>query len=395
MSFVLRGSSDDRSDDYQKMSPSSKSSTLQDTERFPVDQEGGSNGVAATALAIISCIMGGGIVSIPYAYAVEGILVGISVQITVIAAIFISCILYLRTRTILNCKTEFGEIAEKCLGPISGIILNSLLVFCIFGIMALYMTLFSMIFISLLGSGNDVAESILDYESFYIISLAVLIAPIVTRKKIASLKITTYILFFGVISLVALLSVLLMKDGSYEQRIANGSIEPSVYAGAHVKDETSVFEGVMDSVNIAVASQGFVIALFPIYSSMASSAKPRVMASVTAALLFTMTTYTYLSCVSIAVYGQENIQPSIFDNIKTDDSIASIALRCLFLTIFFCNIPFVFFAGKIALTAVAFQCFYKKKESNADEVVNSARALNDDSDYVSATKINEPIQEDI
>ena len=363
MSFVRRSTqSDDRSDDYQKMSPSNKNSILQNSEPFQEGDEGGSNGVAATALAIISCIMGGGIVSIPYAYAVEGILVGITVQITVIAAIFISCILYLRTRTILNCKTEFGEIAEKCLGPVSGIILNSLLVFCIFGIMALYMTLFAMIFISLLGSGKEVAESILDYESFYIISLAALIAPIVTRKKIASLKITTYILFFGVISLVTLLSVLLIKDGSYEYRLENGLIEPSIYAGASDREEISVFEGVMDSVNIAVASQGFVIALFPIYSSMAQTARPKVMASVTMALFFTMTTYTYLSCISIAVYGQENIQPSIFDNIKTDDSIASIALRCLFLTIFFCNIPFVFFAGKVALTAVTFQCFYKKQE---------------------------------
>ena len=116
------------------------------------DREGGSNGVTATSLAIISCIMGGGIVSIPFAYAVEGIYVGITVQVMVIAAIFISCRLYLSARTMLSCRTDFGEIAEKCLGPVSGIILNSLLVFCIFGIMALYMTLFAQIFISLLGS---------------------------------------------------------------------------------------------------------------------------------------------------------------------------------------------------------------------------------------------------
>lgn len=63
----------------------------------------------------------------------------------------------------------------------------------------------------------------------------------------------------------------------------------------------------MDSVNIAVASQGFVIAFFPIYSSMSVAARPKVMASVTAALIFTMSTYTYLSCISIAVFGQENI----------------------------------------------------------------------------------------
>ena len=63
----------------------------------------------------------------------------------------------------------------------------------------------------------------------------------------------------------------------------------------------------MDSVNIAVASQGFVIALFPIYSSMSVAARPKVMISVTAALIFTMSTYTYLSCISIAVFGQKNI----------------------------------------------------------------------------------------
>ena len=94
--------------------------------------------------------------------------------------------------------------------------------------MALYMTLFAMIIKSLLGSGNATFETILDYESFYIVSLTILIGPVVVRKKIASLKITTYILFFGVVCLATLLSVLLIKDGSYEYRLMNGLIEPSL-----------------------------------------------------------------------------------------------------------------------------------------------------------------------
>lgn len=36
----------------------------------------GKNGIYATALSIISCIMGGGIVSIPYAFAAIGFLNG-------------------------------------------------------------------------------------------------------------------------------------------------------------------------------------------------------------------------------------------------------------------------------------------------------------------------------
>ena len=42
-------------------------------------EKAGRNGVFGTALAIISTIMGGGIVSIPYAYAVAGVTIGISV----------------------------------------------------------------------------------------------------------------------------------------------------------------------------------------------------------------------------------------------------------------------------------------------------------------------------
>ena len=116
----------------------------------------------------------------------------------------------------------------------------------------------------------------------------------------------------------------------------------------------------MDSVNIAVTSQGFIIALFPIYSSMKREDRPRIMTSVSAGLTFTMSTYTYLSLISISYFGMQNIQSSIFQNIKSEEGIASILLRILFLMIFFCNIPFIFFAGKIALMSVVHQILYKK-----------------------------------
>ena len=68
----------------------------------------------------------------------------------------------------------------------------------------------------------------------------------------------------------------------------------------------------MDSVNIAVTSQGFVIALFPIYSSMKREDRPKIMTSVSAGLTFTLSTYTYLSLISISYFGMQNIQSSIF-----------------------------------------------------------------------------------
>ena len=143
----------------------------------------GRNSMAGTALAIISTIMGGGIVSIPFAYAVAGPLIGISVQICVIFAIWISCTLYLQTRSILRCNTTFSVIANLCLGPVSGIILNSLIVFAVYGIIALYMILFSEIAISLIGAGLP-DDHLFNSKAFYVLTLSVLISPIIVRKRI-------------------------------------------------------------------------------------------------------------------------------------------------------------------------------------------------------------------
>lgn len=378
-------------------------------------ERAGRNGVGGTTLAIISTIMGGGIVSIPYAYAVAGVTIGISAQVTVIIAIWISCTLYLQTKNILRCQTSFTVLANLCLGSISTYILNMLLVFAVFGIMALYMILFSEIAISLIGTSEDGPgqDHFLSHKTFYVCSLSVLIAPIVVRKRIQELKLSTYVLFFGVICLILLLTVLLASNGTYASRLENGDITPVVISpeqttsegeisAAEADTSTNFLMKLMDSVNIAVTSQGFVIALFPIYTSMARDARPRFMFSVSAGLLFTFSCYTYLSFISIAYFGEENIEPSIFQNIKHEQGIASILLRCVFLLIFFCNIPFVFFAGKIALMAIIHQCFYAKKEpgrvvQGAEDddgffaQTNEAGSLNNNNDQGTQVAAPQPI----
>lgn len=127
---------------------------------------------------------------------------------------------------ILRCNTTFGEIASLCLGSVSGIVLNLLIVFAIFGIMALYMILFSEIAISLIGSGND--DTFLNKKLFYVCLLSLSIAPIIVRKRIQELKISTYVLFIGVICLISLLTILLILNGSYDYRVEQGIIVPKV-----------------------------------------------------------------------------------------------------------------------------------------------------------------------
>lgn len=105
-----------------------------------------------TALAIISCIMGGGIVSIPYAFACVGFINGMAIQFILICSAMVSTLLYLEARRILASKYSFSDIAEKTMGKVSGILLNLLVAVALFGVLTLYMILFSRIAISVFGN---------------------------------------------------------------------------------------------------------------------------------------------------------------------------------------------------------------------------------------------------
>ena len=274
------------------------------------DPNAAQSGVGQTALSIISTIMGGGIVSIPFAYAVAGVAVGLTVQVVVVIAIMIACSLYLKTRSILQCGTSFSLLANQCLGRHASVFVNALIALAVFGILVLYMLLFARIAIQIF-SPESVKEGeavdIYGSKVLYIVCLSLLICPVVVRKRLQELKFTTYVLFLGVVCLMALLSVKLATEGSYDYRIEAGLVTPVVTEAAPVSEQGSWGERVMDSVNIAVASQGFVIALFPIYADMKKDARPKVMVSVLAALTFTFTVYTVLSFVSISYFGLGNI----------------------------------------------------------------------------------------
>lgn len=49
------------------------------------------NGVFETSISLVSIIMGGGVVSVPYAYTTAGFKAGIVIQIFVVASMLYSC----------------------------------------------------------------------------------------------------------------------------------------------------------------------------------------------------------------------------------------------------------------------------------------------------------------
>jgi len=156
----------------------------------------GTNSIIATSLAIISCIMGGGIVSIPYAFACVGFVNGLIIQACLIAAAMISTHLYLRSRKILASKYSFSDIAEKTIGKVSGILLSALIAVALFGVLILYNILFARIAVSVFGSvykpvcinativPAHCTNSMWNKKWPYIFILALIETPIVMKRRL-------------------------------------------------------------------------------------------------------------------------------------------------------------------------------------------------------------------
>jgi hypothetical protein len=91
------------------------------------------------------------------------------------------------------------------------------------------------------------------------------------------------------------------------------------------------------------------------------------MKSVLIALAFCFGSYVIITKLAMNIYGEHNIQASIFENLKQDQSNPlSIGIRLLFLVIFLCNIPYLFFPGKLSILN-AYQEYQQRCFSSAIE----------------------------
>ena len=105
--------------------------------------------IFGTALSIISTIIGGGIISIPYALTAPGFKTGILINFCAVIIMLFCGHLYLRARDIYKLQS-FSELSYMSFGRKSVFMINLLIAFVIFGILTLYLILFSRITISLI-----------------------------------------------------------------------------------------------------------------------------------------------------------------------------------------------------------------------------------------------------
>jgi amino acid permease len=136
----------------------------------------------------------------------------------------------------------------------------------------------------------------------------------VARQSMAELKIGTYMLFTGIISLLIVMQLKIYNEGSYSSRTA---------AESQTVSEERTFESYLDSFNICITSYGFVLTLFPVYSSMRKDNRHNFHLSLYLALGIVFTLYLALTVSAMTYFGAANVKSSIFDNFSELDDLLS------------------------------------------------------------------------
>ena len=161
------------------------------------------SGFAAT-LALLSTIIGGGIVGIPYAMYHTGIPFGIILNFLVMMACWYSCKLYLSAKHLVPVYVEsLYEIGFVTLGRASIFLISTILVVSSAGLMMIYFIVFGDTFASIirqtcypnLAEGNNVFWT---ERIFYVLCLGLVLIPIILKKELRELKLVSVTLFVAI-----------------------------------------------------------------------------------------------------------------------------------------------------------------------------------------------------
>lgn len=155
------------------------------------DQEEEGLSVVGAALAIISTIIGGGIISVPYAMTAPGFQNGIMINTIILSFMIVCTYFYMKAKDYLG-FSSISELSYICFGRVSVFMINILIAFVIFGILILYMLLFSKISVSLIEpyipKDGSIQEKVLTSKITYIMIVTFLTFPMLLKRNLAELK---------------------------------------------------------------------------------------------------------------------------------------------------------------------------------------------------------------
>lgn len=226
------------------------------------------------------------------------------------------------------------------------------------------------------------SQNFIGSQWFSVLILAVLVFPLIIKKKIQELKIAGILLFSGVSLFIILMFILRVFDLT------------------DVPDNSSEFytftfdKAFVSSLSTAFVAYGFQSAFFPIYNSLENKTYKRGMAFTFYGIGFCFIIYMCVMFISLYSFGI-HIKGDVLLNVEEVTAWESYVLRGIFLLVISTHTPFIFFIGKESLLALIALCLIskeqKKIERNESAFIfpeDQAEEENDDKNSVSQETLN-------
>jgi len=214
-------------------------------------------------LAILSTIIGGGIVSIPYSFVSIGIPAGILLNILAVIITIFSIDLYLAAKDIVPDKPEsMYEIGYMVLGRSSIFMVGFIQFLNALGLMLLYFIVFGDTSAQLVA--NVWNEGELDVfwckRYFYVAILSVLMVPVILKKELAELEWCSWVLFGSIFLFIILNLWELTVDKKFNE--AGLGFQTDVWFPDHGGYRT------LNAISVTFVAYSYQCNLFPIYTSL-------------------------------------------------------------------------------------------------------------------------------
>lgn len=289
-------------------------------------------------LALLSAIVGGGVVGIPYAMFHTGIPLGIFLNIGVALSGWYTGTLYLKVKDLSPTYVEsMYELGFVTMGVFSIYLISIIILISGTGCTMIYFIVFSNISTSLAENFYPPeTDNLMTDRTIYVIGLAVLMVPAVLKKMLAEMKIVSVLLFMSIAIFILLFLIQLLTLGSIENH-------DETY-GQYYRVDLSM--QLVTGFNIIVLAYAYHINLFPTYNSLgANKSNKTAMSAVGIASLLSLVIYMSLGILSIYIFGSE-LESSVLKNVDEEKNVYSYIIRVAFLLVLACHIPYIFFPTK-------------------------------------------------
>ena len=142
---------------------------------------------------------------------------------------------------------------------------------------------------------RDHSSDIIRSQWLSVLILAVIIFPLIIKKKIEELKIAGFLLFTGVTMFIILISIL---------KVFNGESLEKVDTSFHELYSFRADKAFLSSLSTAFVAYGFQSAFFPIYNSLENKSYSRGLVFTILGMGFCFIIYTLVMFVSLYSFGK-------------------------------------------------------------------------------------------